>query len=247
MNLHLHANAATTPKIRAYIQQSTASHLGLARKLGVSVDTILRWRKRTDVHDASPTPHRLPTTLTPAQEVVTVTLRRTLLWSLDDLLVVVREFLNPAVSRSGLDRCLRRHGVSNLRELIPKIEGELAPKKSFKDYLPGFIHVDIKYLPPMQDETARRDRFVAIDRATRWVYLRIDTGQSEISSTDFLRRLQRTAPMKIVKLLTDHGSQFTDRFTSKNKTPSGHHAFDRECALLGIEHRLPPPTSTNPR
>jgi len=52
-------------------------------------------------------------------------------------------------------------------DLIPKIEGELAPKKSFKDYAPGFVHVDIKYLPQMQDETARRYRFVAIDRATR--------------------------------------------------------------------------------
>ena len=32
-----------------------------------------------------------------------------------DLLSVVREFLNPNVSRSGLDRCLRRHGVGSLR------------------------------------------------------------------------------------------------------------------------------------
>jgi len=37
--------------------------------------------------------------------------------SLDDLLAVLREFLNPDVSRSGLDRCLRRHGVGNLRDL----------------------------------------------------------------------------------------------------------------------------------
>jgi hypothetical protein len=34
--------------------------------------------------------------------------------SIDDLLAVVREFLNPEVSRSGLDRCLRRHGVGTL-------------------------------------------------------------------------------------------------------------------------------------
>jgi transposase len=33
-------------------------------------------------------------------------LRKTLLVSLDDLLAVVREFLNPDVFRSGLDRCL---------------------------------------------------------------------------------------------------------------------------------------------
>jgi len=50
----------------------------------------------------------LQTTLTPAQEAVAVALRRTLHVSLDDLLAVVREFLNPDASRSGLDRRLRR-------------------------------------------------------------------------------------------------------------------------------------------
>ncbi len=44
--------------------------------------------------------------------------------------------------------------------------------------------------------------------------------------------------MKIVKPLTDNGSQFTDRFTGKAKKPSGYHGFDREWILLGIEHRL---------
>jgi hypothetical protein len=53
-------------------------------------------------------PHRLQTTLAPAHEAVASALRKTLLVSLDDLLAVVRELLNPDVSRSGLDRCLRR-------------------------------------------------------------------------------------------------------------------------------------------
>lgn len=91
-----------------------------------------------------------------------------LLLPLDDLLVVAREFINPAVSRSGLDRCLQRHGVGSLRELQAEASGESeAPPKSFKDYMPGFVHVDIKYLPQMPDEKARRYLFVAIDRATR--------------------------------------------------------------------------------
>ena len=38
-------------------------------------------------------------------------IRRTLWLPLDDLLVV-REFLNPAVSRAGLSRCLKRHGLN---------------------------------------------------------------------------------------------------------------------------------------
>jgi hypothetical protein len=56
----------------------------------------------------------------PAQEAVTVALRSTLLVSIDDLLAVVREFWNVEASRSGLDRCLRRHGVGNLRDLAAK-------------------------------------------------------------------------------------------------------------------------------
>ena len=49
-----------------------------------------------------------------------VELRKTLLLPLDDLLVVTREFIHPEVSRSGLDRCLRRHGVSDLKALCPR-------------------------------------------------------------------------------------------------------------------------------
>ena len=103
------------------------------------------------------------------------------------------------------------------------------------------MHVDIKYLPQMPDEAARRYLFVAIDRATRWVFLRIYAHQSEASSTDFLRRLCQAAPMKIQTVLTDNGSQFTDRFTSRTRTPSGQRAFDQRCQALGIEHRLCPP------
>jgi len=52
-----------------------------------------------------------------AQEAVVAALRETLLLPLDDLLAVTREFIHPEVSRSGLDRGLRRHGVSNLETL----------------------------------------------------------------------------------------------------------------------------------
>ena len=76
----------------------------VAERYGISEQTVWKWRNRDDVHDRSHTPHKLQTTLTPAQEAVAVAL----LLPLDDLLSVVREFLNPNVSRSGLDRCLRR-------------------------------------------------------------------------------------------------------------------------------------------
>ena len=150
MLIKLHSQATTTPKIRAAIQASDEPAWIVAERHGTSEQTVWKWRKRDSVEDRSHTPHRLQTTLTPAQEAVAVALRKTLLVSLDDLLAVVREFLNPNASRSGLDRCLRRHGVGNLRDLKARTP---QPKRSaFKAYEPGYIHIDVKYLPQMADD-----------------------------------------------------------------------------------------------
>lgn len=241
----VHMQARTTPRTRAEIKASSASLVELAERYNVSRATIAKWKGRETPQDLSHRPHKLSTTLTPAQEAIAVELRCLILLPLDDLLVVVREFINPDVSRSGLDRCLRRHGAANLRQLQAQARADadqaLTPTKTFKDYEPGFLHMDIKYLPQMPDETARRYLFVAIDRATRWVFMRIYADQSKASSVNFLERLHGAAPMKITKLLTDNGSQFTDRFTNKKREPSGEHKFDVCCKALGIEHRLCPP------
>lgn len=159
--------------------------------------------------------------------------------------MVVREFTKPAVSRSALDRCLRRHGVGNLclAQAYPRqVDGEptAKPAKSFKDHEPGFVQVDIQYLPQVPDESSRCYLFVVIDRATRCVFLRVYADQTDASSVDFLGRLHEAAPMKVSKVLTDNGSQFTDRFTSKAREPSGKHRFDVRCQALGIGHRLCP-------
>ena len=47
--------------------------------------------------------------------------------------------------------------------------------------------------------------------------------------------------MKIKTILRDNGSQFTDRFTSTARLPSGQHVFDLARVSLGIEHHLCPP------
>ena len=63
--------------------------------------------------------------------------------------------------------------------------------------------------------------------------MRTYRDQTDASSTDFLRRLNKAATMHIKTILTDNGSPFTDRFTSKKKTPSllaSKPAFDLLCA-----------------
>ena len=240
MLISLHKQATTTPKIRAAIQASKEPAWMVAERYGISEQTVWKWRKRDSVQDRSHTAHRLQTTLTPAQEAVAVALRKSLLLPLDDLLSVVREFLNPDVSRSGLDRCLRRHGAGNLRDLKPATPRPA--HKPFKAYAPGYLHIDVKYLPQMADEDRRRYLFVAIDRATRWVFVRVYPAKTAANARRFLRDLERTAPMRITRVLTDNGKEFTDRlFGLRRRAATGNHEFDRLCAEFGIEHRLAPP------
>ena len=240
MMVALHKLARTTPAVRAEIAVSTESASALAERYGISVATVYKWRSRDDFNDRSHTAHCLQTTLTPAQEAIVVALRKMLLLPLDDLLAVTREFLCEHVSRSGLDRCLRRHGVGNLNALKPA--APVIPHKAFKPYEPGYLHMDIKYLPQMADETRRRYLFVAIDRATRWVFVAILPNKTAASARRFLQALYKACPIKIVKLLTDNGKEFTDRlFASREKAPSGNHEFDQLCAHFGIEHRLTKP------
>ena len=242
MMVSLHKNARTTPLIRAEIATSTDSARVLAQRYGLSEGTVYKWKHRTTTADRSHTAHRLQTRLSPEQEAIVVYLRRALLLPLDDLLAVSQEFLCPDVSRSGLDRCLRRHGVGNLNALKPKVPQE-APKP-FKTYEPGYLHIDIKYLPQMADETRRRYLFVAIDRATRWVYVALKPNKTAASAKSFLAALHTACPIKINRNLTDNGKEFTDRlFAAHGRQPSGQHEFDRLCQALDIEHRLTRPKS----
>ena len=172
MIVKLHKNARTTPAIRAQLAASNESVAVLAKRFNLAPNTVRKWQARTDFNDRSHTAHNLQTTLSSAQDHIVIYLRKHMLLPLDDLLSVTQEFLCPEVSRSGLNRCLRRHGVGNLRDMTRSQDNK--PKyQRFKDYPIGFVHIDIKYLPQMADESKRRYLFVAIDRATRMVCVQL--------------------------------------------------------------------------
>lgn len=239
MQLKLHANATTTPRMRAYIQQSRASCADLAETLGVSEMTVRRWKARDTVEDRSSRPHRIDTSLSPMEEQLCVELRTRLGLSLDDIVEVIGRCLNPQLSRSAIHRCLQRHGVS------ARPKAEAAPKLAFEVETPaGFVHIDIKHLPRLAK--TRAYAYVAIDRATRFVYLEILPDRQAQTAAGFLRRFLARFPLPVHTILTDNGSEFTDRFAVDKKDkpegqPSGDHLFDRVCAEQGVKHRLTRP------
>ena len=239
MDLKLHANATTTPRTRAYIQKSQASNATLARELGIHSRTVARWKARQETTDRSARPHRLNTSLTEWEEALVVELRRSLVLPLDDIVETMRRCLNPALSRSAIHRCLQRHRLS------ARLTRDKAPAVAFHTDTPrGFIHIDVKYLPPLARR--RSYAYVAIDRATRFVYLEILADRRAQTAAAFLQRYLASFQLTVHTILTDNGSEFTDRFAVDKKgkphdKPSGQHPFDRTCASQGIDHRLTRP------
>ncbi|MGL1931828.1 MAG: hypothetical protein OCC45_08720 [Desulfotalea sp.] len=173
-----HANATTTPEIRAFISQSDLPTAFLARLLKISESTVRKWRKRDTVNDESHRPKHLKTTLTSMQEHVVVELRTCLMLPLDDLLGVCKEFVNPKLSRAGLQRLLKRNGISRLTTMpvydenqnqLPLVQVEIEENQSHEIFsfeispdamlsvLNRNADVTRKKTIPLEDENNKKD------------------------------------------------------------------------------------------
>jgi transposase InsO family protein len=130
-----------------------------------------------------------------------------------------------------------RHGVNRL----PKKEQQgTGQPGTFKDYGPGYVHIDCFYLPQLEGE--KRYCFVAIDRATRLALLAVYEHKDKEAATDFLSRCLEFYPFRIEKVLTDNGREFTlQGFKNRYGSAKSQHTFDVLCDQERIEHRLTRP------
>jgi transposase InsO family protein len=232
--LQIHPNARTTPAVRAEIARSSEPSGALAKRYGVSTETIRKWRKRgtEDCLDHSARPHRLPWKATGEERAIVCALRRATNFALDDLTFVVTHFL-PHLNRDSVWRILRAEGIS--RRAPPSSDSD-RPKRgqgTFKEYDLGFVHIDIKHLPKLQTtdgERRKRFLFVAIDRRSRSVHLAVKDDETTQSAIAFLREAAAAFPFRLTHVLTDNGSCFTA-------------AFAKVCAELGAEYRHTKPYS----
>jgi transposase-like protein len=227
-----HGNAKTTVKIREEIRDSKESVAKLAARLNLNPKTVQKWRKAGRVEDkksGATEPHSR--SLTELEEKTVCEFRRQTKLSLDDVYISLKDKI-PALTRSNLHRCLKRQGLNRL----PKDENEKKEKKKFKEYPPGFVHVDIT---EAHTEQGKLYMFVGIDRATKYVYCELHERMTQEVATSFLQNLHDDCPFKITKLLTDNGAQFTYALLAEHLRPKNkEHPFDALCAKLGIEHRL---------
>src|SRR3954469_15097045 len=171
--LSIHPNARATPAVRAEIARSGGPTGELAKRYGVSTETVREWRERGpgDCLDRSARPHELPWKASEEERAVVCGLRRATGFPLDDLAFVVRHFL-PHLGRDNVYRILKAAGLS--RRPAPTKPERAAG--TFKEYALGFVHMDIKHLPKLRTsdgELRKRFLFVAIDRRSRSVHLAV--------------------------------------------------------------------------
>src|SRR3954468_2082056 len=223
--LAIHPNARTTPAVRAEIARSAERTGELARRYGVSTETVRKWRKRgpAECRDRSSRPHKLPWKASEEERAVVCALRCATGFPLDDLTFVVRHFL-PHLDRDHVYRILKAAGLSRL----PPASHPRQRAGTFKDYELGFVHVDVKHLPKLRTadgELRKRYLFVAIDRRSRFVHLAVKDDETEASARTFLEAARAALPFQVTHVLTDRGSCFTAE------------GFEKLCRARGLEHR----------
>jgi len=227
--LAIHPNARTTPAVRAEIARSHEPTGVLARRYGVSTETVRKWRRRgvADCQDRSARPHKLPWKASEEERAIICALRRATGFPLDDLTFVVSHFL-PHLNRDAVYRILKAEGLGRL----PAPSRSAKSDGRFKEYDLGFVHLDVKHLPKLRDRNGvarKRYLFVAIDRCSRWVHLAVKDDETQASAVAFLQEAVRAFPFQVTHVLTDRGSCFTAD------------GFEAACRTLGVAHRTTRP------
>jgi transposase InsO family protein len=229
-----HSNASTNQHVRAIIQQSDLTNVELANKYNINIKTVKKWRCRDYQEDKSSSPNTIHYALSDLdKELIRVV--RTLTWmDLDDLVGCVSQNI-PKANRSNVYRTLRAFNINQ----VPK--EKRAKAKKFKEYKPGFLHIDVTYLPKLDSQ--KYYLFVAIDRATRLLYYKVYKNKTALNSEQFLKECKEYFPFYITHVLTDNGLEFTDKFVRGKNRVSGNHKFDVECSKDNIKHRLTAPAT----
>jgi len=228
MEIKLHANATTTPRVRRYIQQSDKSDRVLAQELGISVATVRRWRQRQDVADRHTVPKTTRKMLMDEQSLLINWLRQKLQLPLDELLVVVNQGMQQPISRAGLDRYLR--GVGQRGEEQSRV---LRGKKAVKTgELPGTLALFYQRISLSAEDGGEQHLLWAEEKVSGWLSARAFAGASPMLVVNWLKELLPHCPGDIQSVETENKKLFGN---SESQT----HPLQLWCREQGITLQQP--------
>lgn len=227
--MHYHRNAKTNINQRQAIQESRESTRRLAEKYGISHVTAAKWKKVSHLTDASHTPHNIHYSVPKEFWELVKKVRESTKLTLDDLVEALLPYI-PSLNHSNCYRILKFYHLNRLTE------EEQRQLKKFATYPPGFLHIDCFYLPKING--VRWYVYLAVDRATKLVFIKAYPRKDKIAAADFLVSALTFFPFRIHHILTDNGREFTNvgqkgfGKIGKSQVP-----FELICELADIDHR----------
>jgi len=236
MKQEYHSNAMTNVHTRLLINKSNLTNLMLANKFGISEPTVSKWKNREVFEDKSSRPHTIHYALNDIEKTLISSIRQSTWLPLDEVLDMVL-LINSRISRSVVYRTFVNQKINK----VPEKEKDKA--KKFKEYEPGYLHIDVTYLPKF--DGIKYYLFVAIDRATRTMYYYVYDAKTSENTEDFMIKCLNFFPFGITHVLTDNGLEFTNKLIKSKKgyycqKPS---KLDVLCDKNNIEHRLTKPAT----
>jgi len=236
MKQEYHSNATTNIHMRLDINKSNLTNLELANKFGISEPTVSKWKNREIFEDKSSRPLTIYYALNDFEKTLISSIRQSTWLPLDEVWEMVL-LGNPSITRSVVYRTFVIQGINK----VPEKEKDKA--KKFKEYEPGYLHIDVTYLPKFNG--VKYYLFVAIDRATRTMYYECYDAKTAQNTEDFMNKCLNFFPFGITHVLTDNGLEFTNKLIKSKK---GHYCqkpskLDIVCNENNIEHRLTKPAT----
>lgn len=245
----MYQSARTTPLSRAFLL-AEADRIGVtraARHMGVSRNTVYRWRRRAgELADRSCRPRHSPRQTSAAREAALLALRLETRWGPDRIGPLA------GLSRRTAYRILRRYRMHRLSEVFPT---QSRSHGVFVATDPGeVVQIDIKGFgglargggrrEPSQSRRAREQvgwnqLHMAVDAASRHAFVQI---RRSLGTDDCLAFLEAALAhfdalgIRVQRILTDNGPGYKRRFAEG-------------CAALGVRrsHTKPRHPWTNGR
>ena len=130
------------------------------------------------------------TVLIPSEEQVICEFRRLTKFSLDDVFISLKKEI-PALTRSNLHRCLKRHNLSPL-PLENSNKTGANKKQKFKNYAIGYVHIDIT---EMRVEKQKLYLFVGIERVCKCAYVELHERMTQKIACSFSEEFYQRLPV----------------------------------------------------
>ena len=215
------------PRLRAKAVEMVRSGKSIrevARYLGFNASTVSRWGKKMPQSGAwliptgSSRPHHHPRELGPNITNRIVELRRELKGRCAEVIHqhLIREGIK--ISLSSVKRTLDRRGMTQKKSPWKKLHYSIKRPGALK---PGDL-VEIDTIHLMKNEHERMYIYTLLDVHSRWAYARAFEKLSNPNSIRFVREATGLAPFKFLCIQSDHGSEFSKRFSKLVKLTHRH-------------------------